>query len=1071
MNFASDQGRWRVATILDDFSAHAFAPDCIAQPLTPWAWQTELDAFKPDFLLVESAWRGWKGAWAGHVHKGSELLQHLVRGCADRGIPTVFWNKEDPVHFDGFLPAAHLFDHVFTTDFDSIPAYRKALGHDRVYLLPFGIQPLHFNPVEEFERSDNFFFAGSYYHKYPQRRKDFASIAKFALSVGSLDIYDRNIARSGRNFLYPERYLPYVIGDLPFDAMPQLAKAYNAGLNLNTVKQSQTMVARRVFELLASNTIVVSNYARAVRQLFGDLVISSDNTDEIHTGWRELTADRHRMGKVRLAALRNVMSRHTCSDRLERIARKARPDLGTPSKDPVVLVVAQVSSTQAAARLIAAYSTQSYQGSRLLLVCDEAEMQEDIAKLQGSLHVIDTTALPTALDEADYVSFWSHQDHYGKNFLTDLVLSTRYWSGSGVGKRARFVRSGSDVQLIEEDVQYVPVRRLDWRCALVARDVAKAMLGSTERFTDGWAVASDGFLAIDPYNYCRDLAETATELQALVDDIPDLWEGLDLQAFETARSAPLAAPDLLELDAADIATRMPKAHHAALVVRAGRKSVRITSKLEPGNHARVRLIAPFPLPESAKDTGIRVLTRVGPPQLHPNLRLIHEFLDSEDNVIDHQTQEVDQPTTLAPPVNAVAVRFSLRIEGPGEVRWEALTLGGAPERDDFLPVPMSRVIVIARQYPSYGDHYRYAFIHARVRAYREAGVKVDVFRLQEEPVTERFTEFEGADIVTGNRETLTAYLQSGLYRHVLVHFLDSALWTIVAPHLDQLRLTVWVHGAEIQPPARRGLGDTTSIDGLPDARVRRSHVRMAFWRRLLEGSHPHVDFVFVSQTLLAQSLEDLGMTATSAQISVINNPIDTDYFLFANKPDSARSAILLLRPFTSRIQANDVAVAAILELSRRPGFDKLHFTIAGDGPLFDETVEPLRGFDNVRLLRGFFSREKIKALHLEHGLFLCPSRMDSQGVSRDEAMSSGLVPITSAVGAIPEFVDSSCGYLAPAEDSSGLADAIMELQTDPERFQRLSQAAAARVRTRSASKTVAVDEIALLSGIEQDKRA
>jgi glycosyltransferase involved in cell wall biosynthesis len=34
-----------------------------------------------------------------------------------------------------------------------------------------------------------------------------------------------------------------------------------------------------------------------------------------------------------------------------------------------------------------------------------------------------------------------------------------------------------------------------------------------------------------------------------------------------------------------------------------------------------------------------------------------------------------------------------------------------------------------------------------------------------------------------------------------------------------------------------------------------------------------------------------------------------------------------------------------------------------------------------------------------------PSRTDTQGVSRDEAMSSGLVPVTNAVAAIPEFVD------------------------------------------------------------------
>ena len=52
-------------------------------------------------------------------------------------------------------------------------------------------------------------------------------------------------------------------------------------------------------------------------------------------------------------------------------------------------------------------------------------------------------------------------------------------------------------------------------------------------------------------------------------------------------------------------------------------------------------------------------------------------------------------------------------------------------------------------------------------------------------------------------------------------------------------------------------------------------------------------------------------------------------------------------------------------------------------------------------------------MHKKNGIFMVPTRLDSQGVSRDEAMSSGLVPITNNVAAIPEFVDDTCGMLAP----------------------------------------------------------
>jgi glycosyltransferase involved in cell wall biosynthesis len=88
--------------------------------------------------------------------------------------------------------------------------------------------------------------------------------------------------------------------------------------------------------------------------------------------------------------------------------------------------------------------------------------------------------------------------------------------------------------------------------------------------------------------------------------------------------------------------------------------------------------------------------------------------------------------------------------------------------------------------------------------------------------------------------------------------------------------------------------------------------------------------------------------------------------------------------------------------------------------------------------------------------------MDTQGVSRDEAMSAGLVPVTSRVGAIPEFVDDSCGCLAEPEDAAGLAAAIAGLYHSPDLFMALSAAAAGRVRRQSAQDIIIDRELHLI---------
>src|SRR5690606_5581784 len=110
----------------------------------------------------------------------------------------------------------------------------------------------------------------------------------------------------------------------------------------------------------------------------------------------------------------------------------------------------------------------------------------------------------------------------------------------------------------------------------------------------------------------------------------------------------------------------------------------------------------------------------------------------------------------------------------------------------------------------------------------------------------------------------------------------------------------------------------------------------------------------------------------------------------------------------------------------------------------------------------FLRQEEIAEIHKEYGLFLVPTRMDTQGVSRDEAMSSGLVPITNKVAAVPEFVDDNSGMLVDGEDYIGLANCIKQLYYNVELFERLSSNASARVRAESGVESTILRELNLI---------
>ncbi|MGX4801023.1 CgeB family protein, partial [Pasteurella multocida] len=70
-------------------------------------------------LLVESAWQGYKNRWKYKIasypenpNRTNRKLARLVQRAKDKGIPTIFWNKEDSIHFDRFIDSAKYFDHI-----------------------------------------------------------------------------------------------------------------------------------------------------------------------------------------------------------------------------------------------------------------------------------------------------------------------------------------------------------------------------------------------------------------------------------------------------------------------------------------------------------------------------------------------------------------------------------------------------------------------------------------------------------------------------------------------------------------------------------------------------------------------------------------------------------------------------------------------------------------------------------------------------------------------------------------------------------------------------------------------
>ncbi|WNB85204.1 glycosyltransferase [Cellulomonas sp. ATA003] len=320
----------RVAVILDDFSRLALRYEWDQVAVQPSSWRETLEAQPVDLLFVESAWSGNGGGWRYHLTGPSAprpALVELVRWCRDRGIPTVFWNKEDPAHFADFLDTACLFDHVLTTDIERLDDYRAALAHDRVGVLPFAAQPAIHNPVRagHGRAERDIAFAGMYFaHRYPERRAQMDLLLGAAARVSprmksGLEIFSRQLGGDER-YQFPEPFASRVVGSLDYDRMLSAYRAYKVFLNVNSVTASPSMCARRIFEITASGTPVVSTPSAAIGTFFDAFEVPQvESAMEAEHVLRALVRSPELRDRTVHLAQRRIWSGHTYGHRVDAV--------------------------------------------------------------------------------------------------------------------------------------------------------------------------------------------------------------------------------------------------------------------------------------------------------------------------------------------------------------------------------------------------------------------------------------------------------------------------------------------------------------------------------------------------------------------------------------------------------------------------------------------------------------------------------------------------------------------------------------------------------------------------------
>jgi hypothetical protein len=269
-----------------------------------------------------------------------------------------------------------------------------------------------------------------------------------------VDIYDRYLSLKDDNYRFPEQYLPYVVGELPYNEMVYAYKMYKVFLNVNIVQQSPTMFARRIPEILASGTCVLSGYSKGIENLIGsDIVKITSSPEETKAQLDLLLGDKELRDRLAHLGLRKVMKEHTYEKRLDYILQMVGIGQGSDgAQRKGVSVVTCTNKGVYKENIFSNYDRQRYEDRELIIVIgnDQLDLQdwEEEAKKRPNVRVyrVDEklplgACLNFGVDEArfEYIAKFDDDDYYAPAYLEDMMMAFDYSRADIVGKCTRYV--------------------------------------------------------------------------------------------------------------------------------------------------------------------------------------------------------------------------------------------------------------------------------------------------------------------------------------------------------------------------------------------------------------------------------------------------------------------------------------------------------------------------------------------------------------------------------------------------------------------------------------------------------
>ena len=215
--------------------------------------------------------------------------------------------------------------------------------------------------------------------------------------------------------------------------------------------------------------------------------------------------------------------------------------------------------------------------------------------------------------------------------------------------------------------------------------------------------------------------------------------------------------------------------------------------------------------------------------------------------------------------------------------------------------------------------------------------------------------------------------------------------------------------------------------------------------------------VIASRTEARRVVQTYGLDAS--KIARVMNPVDDDLWFPERRPET-RDALgvprdALLVAWHGRVDLAQKGIDVLLDawalVRSRMADQPPYLVLVGSGSDDDALRERLRALGEAGVVwidEYIGDRTQMRQILSSADLYVFPSRGEGQPSAPLEAMACGLPVVASDANGVPDIFESgeaSGGVVVPRGDVPALADALVEVLSDPARRQRLARQAQARV--------------------------